>query len=74
MGMSPIGAFIYYCEKDIYKISMRSHLKDTDVGHVCQIFGGGGHRSAAAFAKSKAFFDELLINKIDLTKELKKYK
>ncbi len=71
--MSPIGAFIYYCEKDVYKMSLRTHIKDFDLGYICSKFGGGGHKSAAAFAQNKQFFDDIFISRVDLIKDLKMF-
>lgn len=72
-GMSPIGGFLYHCEKDIYKLSLRTHSNDIDLGHICSLFGGGGHKLAAAFAKNKKFFDDNIVQKIDLYKDLVYY-
>jgi nanoRNase/pAp phosphatase (c-di-AMP/oligoRNAs hydrolase) len=57
----------------IYKLSLRSHSKDIDLGYICSIFGGGGHKSAAAFATNKIFFDKSTISRIDIYKDLLKY-
>ena len=81
--MSAIGAFLYHCEKDviydylnttqIYKLSLRTHSNDIDLSYLCSVFGGGGHKSAAAFATNKEFFDKCTLNRIDLYKDLSKY-
>lgn len=47
-------------------MSMRSHFKEIDVGYICSLYGGGGHKSAAAFAQNQKFFDDIVISRIDL--------
>jgi hypothetical protein len=54
-------------------MSMRSHIKEIDLGYICSLFGGGGHKSAAAFANNRNFFDEIVISQIDLYNALKNY-
>jgi nanoRNase/pAp phosphatase (c-di-AMP/oligoRNAs hydrolase) len=55
-------------------MSLRTHSKDVDVGYICNIFGGGGHKSAAAFASNKNFFyEEIVISQVDISKYLKNY-
>ncbi len=73
-GLSPIGAFVYNCEKDIYKMSLRTHLKDqVDVGYICSLFGGGGHKSAAAFACDSIFFNNIIESNLELRTILQYY-
>lgn len=54
-------------------MSLRTHSKDMDLSYVCTAFGGGGHKTASAFAKEKSFFDSIIIKPIDLYKDLQKY-
>ena len=73
--MKPIGAFVYQVSLSEYKMSIRSHTKDIDVGLICGIFGGGGHKSAGAFVGSYDFlFKDIVISQISLYKTLKDLK
>ncbi len=47
---------------------MRSHSDDIDLGTICKHFGGGGHKSAAAFAETRLFFNNIVIKSVDLNK------
>jgi nanoRNase/pAp phosphatase (c-di-AMP/oligoRNAs hydrolase) len=50
---------------------MRTHADTIDLGEICKIYGGGGHKSAAAFPGSKKLFDELVIESINIQKYVK---
>jgi hypothetical protein len=51
---------------------MRSHLPDiVDCGNICSLFGGGGHKAAAAFPQEYKFFSNLCIQNVNLKKDLK---
>jgi uncharacterized protein len=57
--------YTYNIHKKIYIISLRS--KSMDVGEIAKLFGGGGHKLAAAFSISseKYHIDDLFIIKDD---------
>jgi nanoRNase/pAp phosphatase (c-di-AMP/oligoRNAs hydrolase) len=52
---------------------LRTHSKEIDLGHICSLFGGGGHKTAAAFAEKKSFFDNFIIGKLDIYKDVQNY-
>lgn len=54
-------------------MSLRSHTKDIDLGYICSLFGGGGHKSAAAFSNTRQFFDDIVLSNVDLYKILNYY-
>ncbi len=53
-------------------MSLRSHSKDVDLSYICSLFGGGGHKSAAAFSQRKKFFDKIIISQINLYYDIQK--
>jgi nanoRNase/pAp phosphatase (c-di-AMP/oligoRNAs hydrolase) len=53
---------------------MRTHVDTIDLGEICKSFGGGGHKSAAAFSGNKNFFDGIIVESIQLEKYVRKIK
>lgn len=77
----PIGAFIYHKEKNvrnlfiflllkIYKISMRSHSQEIDLGFICKFFGGGGHKKSASFTETTNYVNNMKIEKAFLANDV----
>lgn len=56
--------WVYNINKKLYVVSMRS--KKVDVGKICRIFGGGGHKlaSGCSFLASEYAIDELFTDKL----------
>jgi oligoribonuclease NrnB/cAMP/cGMP phosphodiesterase (DHH superfamily) len=55
--------WVYHIDRKEYVLSMRS--RDADVGSICHVLGGGGHKLAAAcsFPSSKFSIDDLFVAK-----------
>lgn len=55
--------WVYHIDRKEYVLSMRS--KEADVGSICQLMGGGGHKLAAAcsFHSSQYSIDDLFMSK-----------
>jgi len=66
----PVGAFVYKYEKGKYKFSMRASDDTCDVSKIAQLYGGGGHKSAAAFIMDYNGIDNLILSTIDVYKDI----
>ena len=69
-GYLPIGAFVYYYGKGLYKFSMRRSDETVDLSKIACIYGGGGHKGAAAFTMDYDGIDNLILNTINIYKEI----
>jgi len=71
-GYLPVGAFVYSYTKELYKFSMRSGDDTIDVSKIASIYGGGGHRGAAAFTMDYDGIDNLILGTINIYKDIDK--
>lgn len=71
-GYLPIGAFVYTFEKEnrLYKFSMRASDDSCDVSKIANIYGGGGHKGAAAFIMDYDGIDNLILRTINIYKDI----
>ena len=69
-GFLPVGAFVYKYDKGLYKFSMRASDDTCDVSKIAQLYGGGGHKSAAAFIMDYNGIDNLILSTIDVYKDI----
>ena len=71
-GYLPVGAFVYSYVKGLYKFSMRSGDDTIDVSKIASVYGGGGHKGAAAFIMDYDGIDNLILGTINVYKEIDK--
>ena len=71
-GYLPVGAFVYSYTKELYKFSMRSGDDTIDVSKIASIYGGGGHKGAAAFTMDYDGIDNLILGTINVYKDIDK--
>ena len=71
-GYLPIGAFVYSYTKGLYKFSMRASDDTCDVSKIANIYGGGGHKKAAAFTMDYDGIDNLILNTININKDIER--
>ena len=71
-GFLPIGAFVYSCGKGMYKFSMRAGDDTVDVSEVAKVYGGGGHKGAAAFVMDYDGINSLIVKTINIKKDIEK--
>ena len=71
-GYLPIGAFVYKYVKGLYKFSMRSSDDTIDVSKIAIIYGGGGHKGAAAFTMDYDGINNLILKTINISKEIER--
>ena len=71
-GYLPVGAFVYSYVKGLYKFSMRSGDDTIDVSKIANVYGGGGHKGAAAFIMDYDGIDNLILGTINVYKEIDK--
>ena len=71
-GFLPIGAFVYSYTKGLYKFSMRASDDTCDVSKIANIYGGGGHKGAAAFTMDYNGLDNLILKNININKDIDK--
>ena len=71
-GFLPIGAFVYSYTKGLYKFSMRASDDTCDVSKIANIYGGGGHKGAAAFTMDYNGIDNLILKNININKDIDK--
>ena len=71
-GLLPIGAFVYSYGKNLYKFSMRAGDDSVDVSKVATLYGGGGHKGAAAFVMDYDGIDNLIVKTINIKKDIEK--
>ena len=69
-GFLPIGAFVYSYTKGLYKFSMRASDDTCDVSKIANIYGGGGHKGAAAFIMDYNGIDNLILKNININKDI----
>jgi nanoRNase/pAp phosphatase (c-di-AMP/oligoRNAs hydrolase) len=50
---------------------MRTHTNTIDLGELCKVFGGGGHKAAASFPINKKSLDDCFVEEINIEKYLK---
>ena len=70
-GYLPVGAFVFQYTDTLYKFSMRTYDDLYDVSKLAQIYGGGGHKAAAAFEMDYDGIDSLIVDTIDVYKDIK---
>ena len=69
-GYLPIGAFVYAYVNGLYKFSMRSSDDTCDVSKIAGIYGGGGHKGAAAFTMDYDGIDNLILGTININYDI----
>ena len=69
-GFLPIGAFVYGYVNNLYKFSMWSSDDTCDVSKIANIYGGGGHKKAAAFTMDYDGIDNLIVKTIDIKTDI----
>ena len=69
-GYLPVGAFVFAYTDTLYKFSMRTYDGLYDVSKLAQIYGGGGHKAAAAFEMDYDGIDSLIVDTIDIYKDI----
>ena len=69
-GYLPVGAFVFSYTDILYKFSMRTYDDLYDVSKLAQIYGGGGHKGAAAFEMDYDGIDSLIVDTIDIYKDI----
>ena len=69
-GLLPIGAFVYSYTKGLYKFSMRASDDTCDVSKIANIYGGGGHKGAAAFTMDYNGIDNLILKNINIKQDI----
>ncbi len=69
-GFLPIGAFVYGYVKPLYKFSMRTCDETCDASKIASIYGGGGHKGAAAFTMDYKGIDNLILKSINISKDI----
>ena len=69
-GFLPVGAFVYSYVKGLYKFSMRAGDDTFDVSKIANIYGGGGHKGAAAFIMDYNGIDNLILKTINIKKDI----
>ena len=70
-GFLPVGAFVYEYVNGLYKFSMRASDDTCDVSKIAKLYGGGGHKGAAAFVMDYDGIDNLILDTIDVYKDIK---
>ena len=70
-GFLPVGAFVYEYANGLYKFSMRASDDTCDVSKIASLYGGGGHKGAAAFIMDYDGIDNLILETIDVYKDIK---
>ena len=70
-GFLPVGAFVYEYVNGLYKFSMRASDDTCDVSKIASLYGGGGHKGAAAFIMDYDGIDNLILETIDVYKDIK---
>ena len=70
-GYLPVGAFVFSYTDTLYKFSMRTYDDLYDVSKLAQIYEGGGHKAAAAFEMDYDGIDSLIVDTIDVYKDIK---
>ena len=71
-GYLPVGAFVYGYINGLYKFSMRASDDTVDVSKIALIYGGGGHKKAAAFTMNYDGINDLILNTINIYKDIDK--
>jgi len=71
-GFLPVGAFVYEYDNGLYKFSMRASDDTCDVSKIAKLYGGGGHKAAAAFIMDYDGIDNLILDTIDVYEDIKK--
>lgn len=71
-GFLPVGAFVYKYEKGLYKFSMRASGDTCDVSEIAKVYGGGGHKGAAAFILNYDGINKLILRTIKISKDIDK--
>jgi nanoRNase/pAp phosphatase (c-di-AMP/oligoRNAs hydrolase) len=69
-GYLPVGAFVFSYTDTLYKFSMRTYDDLYDVSKLAKIYGGGGHKAAAAFEMDYDGIDNLIVDTIDIYKDI----
>lgn len=69
-GYLPIGAFVYSYVNGLYKFSMRSSDDTCDVSKIASIYGGGGHKGAAAFTMDYDGINNLILGTININSDI----
>ena len=69
-GYLPVGAFVYEYVNNLYKFSMRASDDTCDVSKIANVYGGGGHKAAAAFTMDYDGIDNLILKTINIKKDI----
>ena len=73
-GFLPVGAFVFTFEREnkLYKFSMRSADDSFDVSKIASIYGGGGHKHAAAFTMNYDEIKKFIVGTINIYDDIDK--
>ena len=69
-GFMPVGAFVFSISKGLYEFSMRTTDESCDVSKIANMYGGGGHKKAAAFNLESNNINKLIIQQLDILKDI----
>ena len=70
-GYLPVGAFVFSYTVTLYKFSMRTYDDLYDVSELSRIYGGGGQKFAVSFEMDYNGIDNLIVDTIDIYKDIK---
>jgi oligoribonuclease NrnB/cAMP/cGMP phosphodiesterase (DHH superfamily) len=71
-GFLPIGGFVYKYVNQLYKFSMRTCDDTCDVAKIAGMYGGGGHKTAAAFTIEYKGIENLILKEINIYNDIDK--
>ena len=71
-GFLPIGGFVYKYVNPLYKFSMRTGDDTCDVAKIAGMYGGGGHKTAAAFTIEYKGIEKLILKEINIYDDIDK--